>query len=61
MNSHTLGQQLALIADIQAALDALRLDVSLRLKEAPPCTDATATAAMEATGISPHSGWLSAS
>ena len=61
MNSHTLRQQLALIADIQAALDALRLDVSLRLKESPPCTDVTATAAMEATGISPRSGWLSAS
>lgn len=55
MTTHALRQQLAQIQDIQAALDALKTDISLRLKEAQKCTDAIDTEA-EATGINRLSG-----
>lgn len=62
MTAHALRQQLAQIADIQAALDALKTDTSLRLKEIEKkCTTAIDTeAATGATGISPFSGYSSA-
>lgn len=57
MTAIALRQQLAQISDIQAVLDALKTDISLRLKEAQECTTATDIAAMEATGTSQSSGW----
>lgn len=61
MTAHALRQQLAQIADIQAALDALKTDTSLRLKEIEKCTTAIdMEAATGATGISPFSGYSSA-
>lgn len=57
-----LRQQLAQISDIQATLDVLRTDISLRLKEAQRCMDAADTAATEgATGISRSFGYSSES
>ena len=59
MTSIALRLQLAQLNEVQAILDALKTDITIRLKEVQQCTDAQATAAMEATGINPFSGSLS--
>lgn len=58
MTPQALRQQLAHLADAQAALDALRLELNIQLKEIQKCTDVHDT---EITGIWPRSGLLSAS
>ncbi len=58
MTAQVLRQQLARLADAQAALDALRLDLTIQLKETQQCTDGTVT---QATGTWPHSGYSLAS
>lgn len=59
MTAEALRQQLTHLADMQAALDTLKLDILIRLKEAQKCTTAQDLVAMEAIGISPYSGcWL---
>ena len=56
MTALTLRLQLAQIADIQAALDALRTDITLRLKETQQqCIAATETD-IEGSGMSLSSG-----
>lgn len=56
-HTHALRQQLAQISDIQAALDALRTDIALCLKEAQKCTDEIDTEAdTEEVGINRFSG-----
>ena len=57
MTSIALRWQLARLNEIQAVLDALKISVQLQLKEIQTCTDAQATAATEATGISLSSGF----
>ena len=61
MTAEALRQQLTHLADMQATLDTLKLDTSIRLKEAQKCTTAHDSVAMEAIGISPYSGCLLAS
>lgn len=40
MTTQALRQQLAHLADAQAALDALRLELTIQLKESQKCTTA---------------------
>ena len=58
MTTEALRQQLARLSDVQAALDALKLELTIQLKETQKCTDAAAT---ETTGTWPHFGLLSVS
>ena len=58
MNPEALRQQLAKLSDVQAALDALKIDLTIQLRNSQKCTDEIAT---ETTGIWPRSGLLSVS
>lgn len=58
MTTEALRQQLARLSDVQAALDALKIDLTIQLRNSQKCTDETDTAT---TGIWPHSGLLSVS
>ena len=57
MTTQALRQQLAHLADMQAALDALKLELNTQLKESQKCT----TALEIQTGTWPHSGLLQVS
>ena len=58
MSAQEIRQNLAKLSDVQAALDALKIELTIQLKETQKCTDAAAT---ETTGTWPHFGLLSAS
>ena len=57
MTTQALRQQLAHLADMQAALDALKIELNTQLRNSQQCTDALETQ----TGTWPHSGLLQVS